>query len=131
MALPSSSGTFLVSHICFINWWVIAAAALPPACSASAHMLSGPGALSFASSRMIAFIVCLLGGFEAGCVLGSRFGYLSSAYVLDQKLMNLSASSCSSFAVGFSFLLCCSLIFFISFQLSVVFAIFASLPLMS
>ena len=43
----------------------MAAAALPPAYCASAHMLSGPGAFSLASSRMTAFIICLLGGFEA------------------------------------------------------------------
>ena len=62
-------------------------------------------------------------------MLGSIFGCLSSAYLFDQNLMKLSASSCSSFTVWLSFLLCCSLILLISFQLSVVFAIICSILL--
>ena len=64
VALPKSSGTCLVSHMCFISLCVMAAAALPPACKSSAQRLSGPGALSFASFVMMVFINFLLVGFE-------------------------------------------------------------------
>ena len=74
VALPNSSGTCLVSQMCLINLCVMSAAALPPAYRASAQMLSGPGAFSFASSLMIAFIVFLLGGFDASWLLCSSYG---------------------------------------------------------
>ena len=61
--------------------------------SASAQMFSGPGALSFASSLMIAFIVFLLGGFDASWSLCSSYGGRSSAYMFDQNSLKFSVSS--------------------------------------
>ena len=48
VASPISSGMVLLDHMCSIRLCVISIVALPPAFSTSTHMLSGPGALSFA-----------------------------------------------------------------------------------
>ena len=131
IASPISSGIDLLSQMCFMRWWVISIVALPPAYSASAHISSGPGALSFANPCMVILISSMVGGSEEVSVVCCNVGGLSSVYICCQKSTNCYSSSSFSLVVGFPFLLSCSLIFFIIFHQSGVFAMICSIYLKS
>ena len=66
LASPMACGTYLLVQISLISLCVISTAAAPPACMASALMLSGPVALFLASY----LIVLRISSFEGGCVGG-------------------------------------------------------------
>ena len=65
VASPIAVGMVLLFQMCSMRWCVISNVALPPAFRASAHMLSGPGALSFAM-----FIIAFLTSSYVGAAVG-------------------------------------------------------------
>ena len=67
VASPMVSGTSLVSHMFVMSLCVISMATSPPACIASALMLSGPGALPLAR-RLITLLISALDGGSEVCV---------------------------------------------------------------
>ena len=77
VASPIRSGTCFAFHTCSMRLCVISVVAFPPARSASAHMLSGPGALSFAMCCITFRISSLLGASVGDCLLCCSSGGLS------------------------------------------------------
>ena len=94
-------------------------------------MSSGPGALSFANPCIVVLNSSMVGGSEEVSVVCCNDGGLSSVYICYQKSTNWCSSSSFSLVVGFPFLLSCSLIFFIIFHQSGVFAMIYSIYLKS
>ena len=82
---PSSGGTVLLVHMCSMSLWVISSAAFPPACNASAHMISGPGAVSFARFFITLLIVARLRAWVGNWLLCVSSGALLSAYMFYQN----------------------------------------------
>ena len=78
VACPSCIGMSFFSHMWVIRACVISTVVFPPACSTSAQMLSGPGALFFARFRIVNLTSFSVGGGVEFIRLYSRSGGLYS-----------------------------------------------------
>ena len=127
VASPIPSGTVWLVHMCSMSRCVISIVALPPAFSTSAHMLSGPGALSFAMFSMVFLTSVSSGASVLGWLLCPSSGGLWVEYISCQKVSNLILSSSLSMVAGLFRFRCDSLIFLIIFHQSGVVAIICSM----